>query len=115
MTPRPGSAFTSALARACSDLQYMQPVVRVGGQRVHGMLLPIFDIQPEARLGIQPLSIRSAVLVEFLSRYFAQAEGRAGDDAERAEFLGRISSQPGIRVLPVDQYAEIPVDPHFKT
>jgi GNAT superfamily N-acetyltransferase len=96
------------------DLQYMQPVVRAGGQRVHGMLLLTFDIQPEALLGTQPRSIRSAVLLKFLSRYFAQAEGRTGEDAELAEFLGRISSQPGIRVLPIDHYTEIPVAPLFR-
>jgi GNAT superfamily N-acetyltransferase len=106
------------------DLPYFQPRLSGEGQRAHGMLLLAFDVHADALADGPVSALRGDVLGGFLRRYFADAEGIASTDAEGtvptgdgdhhdpdlARLLVLASSPTGVRLLPVERYADVGPD-----
>jgi GNAT superfamily N-acetyltransferase len=92
------------------DLPYFQPRLTPGGERVHGMLLLALGIHPDALVEPQTPVVRGDLLCAFLHRYLDETEGTTDDDPERVRLLDRASTEPGVRLLPVERYTEVSID-----
>jgi hypothetical protein len=90
------------------DLPYFQPRLFPGGNRVHGMLLLVLEVDPSlvspdgARL-VDSSSLRG--LLDGYSREFRRPP--VDDSPELVAFLDAMDAGDGIRILPVAAYQEI--------
>jgi GNAT superfamily N-acetyltransferase len=103
-------AFYERFGARVLELPYFQPRLFPTSQRVHGMLLLVFDVDPAVLAGRAEPVMRGDALVTFLRGYFAATEGTDDDDPERAQLFERASSPHGVRLLPVARYAEVDLD-----
>jgi len=97
------------------DLPYFQPRLGPDGRRAHGMLLLAFDVDSDGLVGGAIPALRGDVIGTWLQGYFVGAEGMdessdSSRDVDCARILDQAFAPAGVRILPLDQYAEITPD-----
>jgi len=97
--------FYERLGAQVLGVPYTQPEVRAGSGRVHGMLLIVFFVAPDARVGD---GLRADVLHRFLANYLVLSEGVSPDnvDAEVGSLVPAMN-RDAIRILPMSHYVDI--------
>jgi GNAT superfamily N-acetyltransferase len=90
------------------DLPYFQPALGGGRPRVPGMLLLALHVDPELAGPGGPETVAAEPVRTYLTEYLTLTEGRVGDDPATAAMLAPLDHPDGVRLLPVDRYAEIP-------
>nr|MDT0659216.1 GNAT family N-acetyltransferase [Micromonospora sp. DSM 115978] len=90
------------------DVPYFQPALGGGRSRVPGMLLLALHVAPELAGPGGPETVAAEPVRTFLTEYLILAEGRVGDDAATVAMLRSLDHPDGVRLLPVDRFAEIP-------
>jgi GNAT superfamily N-acetyltransferase len=91
------------------DLPYFQPALGQGRSRVYGMLLLALHVDPELTGPGGPQTVAAQPLRMFLVEYLEAVEGGVGSDPAVQALLRPTEPGPGVPVLPVERYRDVPV------
>jgi GNAT superfamily N-acetyltransferase len=102
--------FFRRLGAQVLGVSFVQPSLGPGLARVPHFLLVAFAVKPAALVATEPPAVDPRLVAAFVRDYFEYCEGpiEGRPDPQLAGLLAAIEERPGLPLLPLDRYADIP-------